>query len=184
MSDPRKFIRDINKRSIEMTHCRRVKDGKKKRKKVLSKMKQFCQVITNHAFVHQGLLEKRWEETKYSQKQAQQILNRINCVLEQLPEAIRQAHERIIGKRQIPSKDKILSLYEADIHVIVRGKAGAEVEFGNTHLLAEQKEGLILDWKVLKDISKGDPSLMRDSLKRVETNSGKKPDVVIGDRGF
>ena len=88
--------------------------------------------------------------------------------MEQLPEAIRQAHERIIGKPQIPSKDKILSLYEADIHAIIRGKAGAEVEFGNTLLLAEQKEWLILDWKLLKDISKGDPSLMRDSLKRVK----------------
>ena len=59
---------------------------------------------------------------------------------------IRQAHERIIGERQIRSKEKILSLYEADIHVIIRGKAGAEVEFGNTLLLAEQKEGRILDW--------------------------------------
>ena len=64
------------------------------------------------------------------------------------------------------------------------GKAGAEVEFGNTLLLAEQKEGPFLDWKLLKDILKGDPSLMRDSLKRVEKSSGKKPDVVIGDRGF
>ncbi|MEZ5328341.1 MAG: hypothetical protein R3F19_25130 [Verrucomicrobiales bacterium] len=33
--------------------------------------------------------------------------------------------ERIIGRRQVPSKEKILSLYDADINVIVRGKLGA-----------------------------------------------------------
>jgi hypothetical protein len=29
-----------------------------------------------------------------------------------LPQAIRQAHERIIGGRQVENKEKILSLYE------------------------------------------------------------------------
>ena len=52
-------------------------------------------------------------------------------VLAQLPAAVRQAHERLIGGRKQPNKDKILSLYEPDIQVIVRGKSGAEVEFGN-----------------------------------------------------
>jgi hypothetical protein len=35
-----------------------------------------------------------------------------------------------------------LSLYETDTRVIVRGKAGASVEFGNTLLLAEQPDGV------------------------------------------
>jgi len=49
-------------------------------------------------------------------------------VWEQGPAAIRQAHERIIGERLVPNAEKILSLYEHKVHVIVRGKAGAEVE--------------------------------------------------------
>jgi hypothetical protein len=32
--------------------------------------------------------------------------------------------------------------------VIVRGKAGAEVEFGNLLILGEQKDGLIIDWEL------------------------------------
>ena len=47
------------------------------------------------------------------------------------PAATKQVHERLIGGRKIPNKEKILSLYDADIEVIVRGKSGAEVEFGN-----------------------------------------------------
>ncbi len=48
-----------------------------------------------------------------------------------MPETIQQAHERIIGERKVLNQDKILSLYEKNIYVIVRGKANAEVEFGN-----------------------------------------------------
>ena len=42
--------------------------------------------------------------------------------------------------------DKILSLYEQDVRILVRGKAGAEVEFGNALYLAEQADGLIVDY--------------------------------------
>jgi hypothetical protein len=65
-----------------------------------------------------------------------------------LPRAQKQAHERIIGGRQVDNAEKILSLYEPDIHVLVRGKAGAEVEFGNTVLLGENRQGIILDYPI------------------------------------
>ena len=66
--------------------------------------------------------------------------------LEQLPKVIEQAHERIIGERQIANKKKILSAHDPDIDVIVRGKAGASVEFGNELLLGESAGGLIVDY--------------------------------------
>lgn len=47
--------------------------------------------------------------------------------------------------------DKILSLYETDPRGIVRGKAGAEVEFGDTLLLAQQKDGLIVYWQLHRE---------------------------------
>lgn len=72
-------------------------------------------------------------------------------VLELLPQAQKQAHERIIGGRLVENREKILSLYEPDVHVIVRGKAGAEVEFGNTVLLGENRQGLILDFQIYKE---------------------------------
>jgi hypothetical protein len=54
-------------------------------------------------------------------REAEVILRRMKRVLDQMPEAMRQAHERIIGERRVANADKILSLYESDIHVIVRG---------------------------------------------------------------
>ena len=45
----------------------------------------------------------------------------------------------------------ILSLYEPDVRVVVRGKADAEVEFGNTVLIGENGQGIILDYQVWRE---------------------------------
>ena len=101
-------------------------------------LKKMLRRIDLHARKHHALLVSFWEETELSENQANQIISRIERICEQLPVAIHQAHERIIGGRRVLNKEKILSLYEQDINVLVRGKAGAEVEFGNTLLLVEQ----------------------------------------------
>jgi len=71
---------------------------------------------------------------------------RIETILAALPVAIKQAHERIIGERLVKNEEKLISLYEPHASVIVRGKAGAEVEFGRQLLLAEAVCGLMIDW--------------------------------------
>ena len=45
-------------------------------------------------------------------------LTLVERMLDQLPAAIKQAHERIIGGRRVANEDKILSLYDGDINVI------------------------------------------------------------------
>ena len=135
MSDPAEFIRGINRLSIEMTHTRRRPESNNARKQVLRRMKKLMKKIGLHARKHRDLLENEREQTDLSEGEAAVIIKRIDLIREQLPQAIRQAHERIIGGRQVANEDKILSLYDPDIHVLVRGKAGAEVEFGNTLLL-------------------------------------------------
>lgn len=104
--------------------------------------------VARHARRYRDLVAEHWGETDWSEAQAGQMLARIDSVLEQLPEAKRQAHERILGGRQVAKGDKILSLYESDVHVVVRGKAGAAVEFGNSLLVAEQADGLIVDYEL------------------------------------
>ena len=68
--------------------------------------------------------------------------------------------------------------------MIVRGKAEAEVEFGNTLWLGEQVDGLILDWKLLKDRSPGDTKRFRESLERIHDVFGEYPRSTAGDRGL
>jgi len=48
---PEKFIREMNKLCIEMTHTRKRKDGKKVRKNVLRRMKKLMKTIKAHAAI-------------------------------------------------------------------------------------------------------------------------------------
>ncbi|YCM45018.1 hypothetical protein V2O64_03160 [Verrucomicrobiaceae bacterium 227] len=94
-------------------------------------MKKLSQRIGKHAKNHLKLLTTRTSETDLSKGQVWQISYRIQSVLDQLPAAIKQAHERMIGGRKLPNSKKVLSLYAPDVQVLKRGKSGAEVEFGN-----------------------------------------------------
>ncbi|MDP7023773.1 MAG: hypothetical protein QGH42_05970 [Kiritimatiellia bacterium] len=183
MGDPEKFLRDMNKLCIEMTHVRKKPDAKKMRKGIFRRMKRLMRVIEKHAMNYHSELEARWTESDWSETEAQVVLDRIKNILDQLPQAIHQAHERIIGDRRVPNKKKILSFYEPDIHVLVRGKAGAEVEFGNALYLAEQSDGLIVDWSFIEKQPPGDNKLTTASIERI-TEEYETPASYTGDRGF
>lgn len=185
MPDPDGFLREANRLSIEMSQSRRRPDSEKRRKTVLRRLKRLTKVVKEHAERYSRRLQIDWQtQTDLKEGQMKQILRRIEGVVEQLPVAIRQAHERIIGERRVENKDKILSLYEPDLHVIVRNKADAEVEFGNTLLLGEQEDGLIVDWKLEKEISPGDVALFKSSMERLKTVFGRYPSAAGADRGF
>src|SRR6266850_5096246 len=119
MEPPQEFLRRINRLSMAMTHQRRQADGKKGRKRVLRQMKQQVKIVRNHARRHRELLDKNWQETDWTRPQAEQVLRRIDGVLTVLPKAQKQAHERIIGGRLVPNEEKVLSLYEPNVHVLV-----------------------------------------------------------------
>ena len=185
MGEPKEFLRRVNRLCIEMTHSRRQADGRKHRKQILRLLKKLLKTIDGHARRHRDLLARDWQRTDLRPGEVRQILARLDSVRQQLPVAIKQAHERIIGGRQVANEDKVLSLYEPDVQVIIRGKAGAEVEFGNTLLLAEQPDGVIVDWKFVQDQAPADSKFLRESLARfADVFGGRQPGAVVGDRGF
>ncbi len=183
INKPEDFLRNINKLCIEITHTRKKKNGKKMRKMVFRRMKKLMKIIAQHAENYSFLLETHQSETSWTEVQVQVVLDRIQNILDQLPAAVDQAHERIIGERRVANKDKIFSIYEPDIHVIVRGKSGAEVEFGNTLYLAEQDDGLIVDWELMREQAPGDNKLVKESIERISEKYGT-PESYTGDRGF
>jgi hypothetical protein len=184
MEPPELFLRRINRLSMEMTHQRRAADCRKGRKRVLRQIKRLVKVVRGHARRHRQLLDAKWQETQLTRRQIEQVLRRIDQVLELLPQAQKQAHERIIGGRLVENREKILSLYEPDVHVIVRGKAGAEVEFGNTVLMGENRQGIILDFQIYKEQAPADAHLLVESLERVQAGLGRMASGVAADRGF
>jgi len=73
-------------------------------------MKHFARRMGRHARTHRDLLEThRASKTTLSVGQAGKITDRIDHIPTLLPQAIKQAHERIIGERRVPNDEKILS---------------------------------------------------------------------------
>jgi len=183
MPTPESFLTTINGLCMAMAGARRKKDAKKQRKTIVRRMKKLAHTVENHGKQYYKHLDGSWKLTSWSRKQAEVVLNRIENILDQLPQAIHQAHERLIGERSVSSNDKILSLYEHEMHVLVRGKTDSEVEFGNGLYLAEQKDGLIVDWQFFEDHPPSDHQIVNASIKRITSHSGRIRSYTA-DRGF
>lgn len=189
MPAPKTFMRAMNRQCIAMSQCRRHADSRRRRKKALRAMKKLVGIVRSHARRYRQALSGRRSETDLTENEAAQIIKRLDGVEANLPVALKQAHERIIGERSVANEDKILSLYEPDVHVVVRGKAGSEVEFGNTLLLCEQSQGLIVTHELFKEQAPADVKLadrVAQSLKRIlpVAFEGEDQPTLGGDRGF
>ncbi len=180
---PATFLKRINQLSINMANSRRQKDGRKMRKAILREIKKLTKTVEKHARTHCALLEDNRMDSDLSEAQAAVVVSRIKGVIEKIPQAIKQAHDRIIGGRRVAPADKLLSLYEPETKVIVRGKSGAEVEFGNKLLLGENREGLITCWTLYDEVH-NDDRLLEDALRETSANTGVAVRLMCGDRGF
>lgn len=187
MEPPKSFLARINGLCIQMTHAwnrKEAQQSRRQRKAALRQMDRLVGTVRNHARRHRELLDKQWSQTEWTRAQAAQVLRRIDQVLQQLPKARQQARERILAGRLVANEDKILSLYEPEVRVIVRRKPGAEVEFGNTLLLAENLQGLIIDWELFRESAPADAQLLPRVVGRMEKAYGQRPKAMAGDRGF
>jgi hypothetical protein len=183
--EPEDFLRQINALSMGMSAAARRKPGsKRERKRVLRAIKGLSKLVEEHGQRYRDALDKHWNQSDLTHKEAEVILRRMDNVLIQLPRARRQAHERIIGGRKVANAGKILSLYESDLHVIVRGKAGADVEFGNSLFLAENADGFILDHELKREISEGDAKWLQQRYAGMKEKSADRLCGVVADRGF
>src|SRR2546428_9056865 len=127
MDDPARFLTRMNRLCIEMTHSPKKTDHKKHRKQVLRKMDKLIATVANHAQSHRQLLDEQWEKTQWTRPQAEQVLRRLDNVLDQLPPAREQARQRILQEQPVTNEKKILNLYESAIRIIVRHKAETEM---------------------------------------------------------
>jgi hypothetical protein len=187
MPTPEKFIAAMNAKAMAMSAAsRRGRGGDKlrERKRVLREMKEIVGKVRHHGERYRNLLAQSWSETELSEAQATLIIKRLDTILTQLPAAIKQAHERIIGERVVPNDEKTLSFYQPHAQVYVRGKAGADAEFGLQLLVCESAEGLIVDCTVSDRVT-NDSKLLMPAIERIRHTYG--PGAVttaVTDRGF
>lgn len=96
---------------------------------------------------------------------------------------IDQARRRVLQGEQVPTAEKIYSIFEAHTDLIKRGKAQTPIEFGHKVFLAESAQGLITQYEVLEG-NPGDDQQVEPSLERHKETFGHAPALYGSDRGF
>ena len=96
---------------------------------------------------------------------------------------IGQAESRVIFGKQVPSAEKVYSLFEEHTELIKRGKARKPIEFGHKVLLVETGEKFILHYEAMPK-QRADKELIQGSLKAHKKVFRCRPDILAGDKGF
>jgi len=96
---------------------------------------------------------------------------------------IDQARRRVLQGEQVPTREKLYSIFEPHTDLIKRGKVQKPVEFGHKVFLAESARGLITQYRVL-DGNPTDEEHVGPSLARHKKLFGCPPDLYASDRGF
>jgi IS5 family transposase len=96
---------------------------------------------------------------------------------------IGQARRRVLDGEQVPTAEKIYSIFEPHTDLIKRGKVRTPVEFGHKVFLAESAIGLITQYEVLKG-NPVDEVHVIPSLQHHRRVFRRGPQVYSTDRGF
>src|SRR5712672_2443840 len=96
---------------------------------------------------------------------------------------IDQSRRRVLNGEQVPTAEKIYSIFEPHTDLIKRGKARTPIEFGHKVFLAESARGLITQYEVL-DGNPVDEQHVVSSLQCHRQAFGRAPELYGSDRGF
>jgi IS5 family transposase len=96
---------------------------------------------------------------------------------------IDQARRRVLDGEQVPTEQKVYSIFEPHTDLIKRGKVNQPVEFGHKVFLAESASGLITQYRILEG-NPPDEQQVKPSLQRHRKTFGCAPDLYSTDRGF
>jgi IS5 family transposase len=96
---------------------------------------------------------------------------------------ISQTRRRVLHGEQVPTADKLYSIFETHTDLIKRGKVLTPVEFGHKVFLAESGRGLITQYRVLSG-NPADQGHVKRSLDRHKAIFKSAPYLYSSDRGF
>jgi IS5 family transposase len=96
---------------------------------------------------------------------------------------IDQASSRVLEGEQVPTSEKIYSIFEPHTDLIKRGKVRTPVEFGHKVFLAESAAGLITQYEVLKG-NPEDEVHVAPSIRRHRRVFRRVPALYGADPGY
>jgi len=160
------------------------RNGDKKNKRVQQKIKSVYRKLIERvrwiASVGTVAMQLLWRTMEVKVAAIAAELRHYLPIIEKI---IGQAESRVIFGNQVPSAEKVYSLFEEHTELIKRGKARKPIEFGHKVLFAETGEKFILHYEAMPT-QRADKELIQGSLKTHKKVFGCRPDILAGDKGF
>lgn len=97
--------------------------------------------------------------------------------------AVDQARRRVLEGEQVPNDEKIFSIHEPHTELLIRGKAGKDVEFGHMVSIHQVRGSFITDYRVFEK-RPADYTIVDSALARHGELFGALPKVLAADKGF
>ncbi len=105
-------------------------------------------------------------------------------------EATAAAVDRIAGQTRVrlsgvipDGSTRVVSLHDIDARPIAKGRLGKPVEFGYKAQVADNADGVILDYLVVKG-NPADAPMLVPAVERIRARFGRAPKAVTADRGY
>jgi transposase, IS5 family len=109
-------------------------------------------------------------------------LDELAVTIERTATIVAQTRSRIAG--QLPqSATRLVSLHDPDARPIRKGRIDRPVEFGYKAQVADNDDGIILDYSVEYGAAPDGPQLA-PAVERVTRRAGRTPRAVTADRGY
>ena len=97
--------------------------------------------------------------------------------------AVDQARRRVLQGEQVPNDEKLFSIFEPHTELLIRGKAGKDVEFGHMVSIHQVSGSFITDYRVFEK-RPADHAIVDGALARHERLFGAPPGLLAADKGF
>lgn len=94
-----------------------------------------------------------------------------------------QARRRVLGGETVPNEQKIFSIFEPHTELLVRGKAGKEVEFGHMIQIQQVRQKFITEYEAFEK-KPVEYRLLEPALKLHRRIFGDDPAELTADKGY
>jgi transposase, IS5 family len=110
------------------------------------------------------------------------LVEDLETIIGRTQQVIGQARTRLAG--QVPDgATRLVSLHDPDARPIVKGRLGKPVEFGYKAQIADNPDGVVLDYQVEVG-NPADAPLLVPAVERIIQQTGRVPGAATADRGY
>lgn len=97
--------------------------------------------------------------------------------------AVDQARRRVLQGEKVPNDAKLFSIFEPHTELLIRGKAGKEIEFGHMVSIHQVSGAFISEYRV-HERRPADYTTVDAAIARHEKLFGAPPEMLAGDKGY